>query len=156
MFPSVHGKKCSTYTPSHRGATAAPSASCNIRLFLPGRNEYYDSVISASHSNNDLKHAREVRSLPGQMVDEQSPFLQADTPTVAISYLMSCGLCELAYQKTCSHRHAWVNQGPNQSTWATTLRRIEKMEGRKEGGRADELVRQWPSARLRTGPPEGP
>jgi len=74
--------KCSTYTPSHRGATAAPSALCDIRLFLPRRNEYYDSVISASHSNNDVKHAREVRSLPGEMFDEQSPLLQANTPAV--------------------------------------------------------------------------
>ena len=69
-----------TITP---GATAAPSASCDIRLFLPGRNEYYYSVISASHSNNVIKHAREVRALPGKMFDEQSPLLQANTPAVA-------------------------------------------------------------------------
>jgi hypothetical protein len=83
VFPKVHEKKCSTYTPSHCGATAAPSALCDIRLFLPGRNRYYDSVLSASHSSNDVKHTCEVRSLPGEMFHKQSPLLQANTPAMA-------------------------------------------------------------------------
>ena len=82
LFPKVHGKSA-VHIHHHTVAQQPLRPPRDIRLFLPRRNEYYDSVISASHSNNDVKHAREVRSLPGEMFDEQSPLLQANTPAVA-------------------------------------------------------------------------
>jgi hypothetical protein len=89
VFPKVHEKKCSTYTPSHCGATAAPSALCDIRLFLPGRNRYYDSVLSASHSSNDVKHTCEVRCYLARCFTNKAHSCRQTRPPWRISHLMS-------------------------------------------------------------------
>ena len=88
------------------------------------------------------------------MFDEQSPLLQANTPDVAPITLNICvGYASLPIRRP-ARITIRVNQGRNQSTWAATLRRIEKVEGRRVGGQTNRFV-NGPALNVGQGPLKG-